>query len=571
MVDIQNYGIRPIYERDDFSSYLVIKPEVNKLLNYQVEMIINNRIPGLLPMDLRRKNNETCLYYNITSQMPLSQFLSRKKINKEEFVNLLSQITGIMLSGVNYLLYNKCYILRVDYIYINPANFEINMVYIPAIMDEEVNQILRKFVINLIVNTAYIEDENTGDNFIQKIINYLKGETFNINGFNRLLMQLSTGGNQDEYTNTEDQMSIKSAPDTMGMDGVSDIGSANSEAALEEKTGKVNSWDEVRCGKGDRGKGTEIDDKGKQCSYNTNDEEQGGLLGNLILNHSKISGKVWMAIGSQLIILILILLSKKFFESLNGNIKTTYAAVALIIIAIDTLLFKNLFGMGKTVDKPQSSPEGMCFTSGTQNISSKNINADNMNTQHTNIREDMNTQHTNAWQDMNAQSNARQGINSEEQPYRGLNLSGFGKPEKQITREPISKEPMKSNSYFCHEAKTALDYGGKTVLLSGKKEQKPMIINMKGNLQEEVPVNKADFLIGRLENQVDYTIKNDTIGKVHAQIITRENRYYLKDLNSRNGTFINDIRIDCNTENEIKDGDRITFADMDYLFVVRYI
>jgi len=42
----------------------------------------------------------------------------------------------------------------------------------------------------------------------------------------------------------------------------------------------------------------------------------------------------------------------------------------------------------------------------------------------------------------------------------------------------------------------------------------------------------------------------------------------VKDLNSKNGTFVNGVRIAANTEYEIKNNDKITFANSEYVFII---
>jgi len=66
---------------------------------------------------------------------------------------------------------------------------------------------------------------------------------------------------------------------------------------------------------------------------------------------------------------------------------------------------------------------------------------------------------------------------------------------------------------------------------------------------------------------VDYVIRNSAVGKVHAQIITRESSYFIKDLNSKNGTCINGVKIDSNEEYRIENNDRITLANNEYIFI----
>ena len=76
------------------------------------------------------------------------------------------------------------------------------------------------------------------------------------------------------------------------------------------------------------------------------------------------------------------------------------------------------------------------------------------------------------------------------------------------------------------------------------------------------------MVIGRLPDLVDFVVQNMSVGKVHAEIICRDGEYYIRDLNSRNGTYINGEKINSNTDYRIKNGDTVTLANCDYEFVV---
>ena len=107
-----------------------------------------------------------------------------------------------------------------------------------------------------------------------------------------------------------------------------------------------------------------------------------------------------------------------------------------------------------------------------------------------------------------------------------------------------------------------------TVFLGTAFKRNPLLKVIKTGNAEEIVINKPSFIIGRLDGQVDYVHSNNAIGKVHAEIITREGCYYLKDLNSKNGTFVNGKRLESNTEYEIKNNDKITLANSDFVFIV---
>lgn len=87
--------------------------------------------------------------------------------------------------------------------------------------------------------------------------------------------------------------------------------------------------------------------------------------------------------------------------------------------------------------------------------------------------------------------------------------------------------------------------------------------------QERIQINKPVYRIGKEKSYVDYFISNNPlISRSHADIITRSGKYYVKDLNSKNRTFINGWDIGVNNEVQIHEGDRLTLANEDFIFNV---
>ena len=84
-----------------------------------------------------------------------------------------------------------------------------------------------------------------------------------------------------------------------------------------------------------------------------------------------------------------------------------------------------------------------------------------------------------------------------------------------------------------------------------------------------VKISKPVFRIGKERSYVDYFVSNsNVISRSHADIIVRDNRYFVIDLNSKNKTYVNGRMIMPNCEIEIFDGDTITLANEDFLFKV---
>lgn len=86
------------------------------------------------------------------------------------------------------------------------------------------------------------------------------------------------------------------------------------------------------------------------------------------------------------------------------------------------------------------------------------------------------------------------------------------------------------------------------------------------NINKKVTIDKDIFRLGRDKNNVDYTILSRAVGRQHAMIIRKENDYYFKDNNSKNGSFINGNRLKTNTEYKICHKDKLTLANEDMIF-----
>ena len=87
------------------------------------------------------------------------------------------------------------------------------------------------------------------------------------------------------------------------------------------------------------------------------------------------------------------------------------------------------------------------------------------------------------------------------------------------------------------------------------------------NTFDRIDINKPVFRIGKERSYVDYFIgDNNTISRLHADIISRDNRYYLKDNNSTNHSYINGSMVQGNQESELFDGAVVTLSNEDFEF-----
>ncbi|ALC89398.1 hypothetical protein AM500_06075 [Bacillus sp. FJAT-18017] len=85
--------------------------------------------------------------------------------------------------------------------------------------------------------------------------------------------------------------------------------------------------------------------------------------------------------------------------------------------------------------------------------------------------------------------------------------------------------------------------------------------------QEKIVLNKPSYRIGKEKSFCDYFVSdNNAISRSHADIITRENRYYIVDHNSTNKTYVDGRAIPVKEEIEIFSGTRLRLANEEFVF-----
>lgn len=91
------------------------------------------------------------------------------------------------------------------------------------------------------------------------------------------------------------------------------------------------------------------------------------------------------------------------------------------------------------------------------------------------------------------------------------------------------------------------------------------MIAMNAPTRVEVVVTKDSFVIGKKAELCDGVISfNKMISRSHCKITQNGTQYYITDLQSANGTFVNNVRLRPNQPYPIRNGDIIRLANSDF-------
>lgn len=529
------------YESGASGSFLVASIDASEnVLTYQVEMLANNPNKNILPLDIRQKDAKHNFYYNITSKLALSQFLKRNRLKRDEFISIFSDIVKTILTSKDYLLSDKSFLLKEDYIYINPNSMEVSLVYLPLNFELNINDTLKDFTMNFIMYSANI-DETNSDNFLQRVLNLLKSDTFSILEFDNLLKELKAGRGLEQRSSQPAPVSVpkvesqvQQVPNEVRKEQPKpqvskpqphkavtptpppQVQAPSQQNAIPPRPGIPKS----------NAKQSPVAKKAPvQVSPVRNTAEN-------IVSKMKYKSSV-IIIGSAIQAIIAIgfiaLLASGSLDSLGNDMTINIFGLLILGGAASYVLWKSLLTEKNKVESVSAKKEPAPA--------------------------------------------ARPPVNMEKREIRTVSEAPSSAPARPVGNIPPQPQVMPqvtANTYSQLNETTVLSPGGmnETTVLGYSNAAYPYLQGKKDGVLEEIKINKPSFVIGRLRDQVDYVSQNNAVGKVHAEIISRDGSYFIKDLNSRNGTFVNGERLDSNTEREIKNNDKVTFANSEYVFII---
>ncbi|WP_068775629.1 DUF6382 domain-containing protein [Paenibacillus sp. FJAT-26967] len=117
-----------------------------------------------------------------------------------------------------------------------------------------------------------------------------------------------------------------------------------------------------------------------------------------------------------------------------------------------------------------------------------------------------------------------------------------------------------------HSADETVFLGQPATVSSKQQERWPVLEVMRGGRKETILLDTVSFIIGRGEGDVHYVEDMLGVSRVHAEIIRMTEGYAVRDLNSRNGTFLNSDRISSYQSVCLSDGDVIRIVHTEFIF-----
>ena len=215
------------YDVQGDSKFLVVKqPEGNEFDSLIMGMITNNLIPGVAQASFTQVDDVKYVKYNVTSRVTLREFL-RNIVQKDKLVQILSDIARAMNNVEEYMIDQSNILLDMDYIFVDPETGKALTICLPLSRVEQGDGLVVSFFKNLMFSIQYDRRENC--EYVTRIISFLnESQTFSATSFLKLMDEViyseaaALTGHllqqplQNEYTNGQDMVN---QPDFVGQTG----------------------------------------------------------------------------------------------------------------------------------------------------------------------------------------------------------------------------------------------------------------------------------------------------------------------------------------------------------------
>lgn len=517
------------FRKDLRCSYMVIaKDDTLNPEQYCIDLLEHQTIEGILPFERRRLDNKEFYYYEITGKQAMSNIFEKAVLNYDAVKDIFQGILEILGKAYDYLLPEDDFILSPEYIYMNIIINKPNLCYLPGFAKS-----IKKQMSSLLEYLMNKVDYNDKDAvlLIYQLYAVSREEDFTLD-------QLTEALHKD-YGQKPKEKSIQQKAEEFIEDQYQ-----SAEAASIIEGGKIEAIlrEEATTGGAAFGRKRELF---RLRSDNGNEEvNEDELPANIPVMKEKIESETEVSVYpiqnlilSGICILIGVLLIVLGFTTgilynSFGNRIDYSKLVALVVI----ILCGEGYGLKKLLDK--------------KNKVVKVVKACEY-----------------------------------VDPHRILELQGISRKRTPKAHIVDDLNSGKSSEISCIDSDLGSQKdSGKELLReksSGEEEFNPtcllcdlnivkseLILKAFNELQyKDIVISSFPFFIGKLKENVDYCLEKDVISRYHAKITYEDNRYYITDLNSTNGTFINGEVLMTYQKKEIKIGDEIAFANIKYRII----
>lgn len=586
------------YENQGATTYLVYEVnESDEIDSLSLGMLTNNKIQGLAQTLFTQMDETRYIKYNVSSKISVRQFFNGP-VNKKRLLGVFNGIVDGLLSAEDYMIDSNAIVLDMDYIFADVSTCEATLICLPISNLEREKTDLGVFFKNIMVNTQFDSTENS--DHVAKIFNFLNSSpTFSLTDFKALLDEIHNSENMTQMLSD-----VKREKEVVQTQNVQQNNINNQNMQQRQINVQQQAVSNPQIQSNQQMQQNPQIQPNKQIRQNMLNQQQRQLrqqppkpmpnnrqmnIPNMNIPNQPVNKKTQSApqqSNAEKEMSLFYLLqhysaenaavykaqkAAKKAQSQNNMVQGNMAMP-------DT---KNKHKKEKMPKPPkgQVQPGGFAVPgmagnngmavpgmNGQQNFAMPGQQNLNIPTPQNNIQR----QNTMSQQQPLQQPQVQADIQNQQIPQP----QQVKQPQPSQPSQPLQQpHPEMQGQQMNFGETTNLDMlmrGGTTVLNSSMRPPdmvSPHLIRIKTN--ENIMIDKPVFRIGKEKSYVDYFVSDNTaVSRSHANIVSRESKYYVMDTNSTNHTYLNGKMIQSNVEVELAHGDKIRLGNEDFEFMM---
>lgn len=115
--------MKTYYKNDLKRAYMILEGKEGDREDYQIVMLEENEIPGILNMDVRYVDNQSQYYYDISGKTSFKTLHEKVNLTLEDMQLLVNNLLQAIQTLKKYMLDNKCLLLDPEYIYFSEDTY----------------------------------------------------------------------------------------------------------------------------------------------------------------------------------------------------------------------------------------------------------------------------------------------------------------------------------------------------------------------------------------------------------------------------------------------------------------
>jgi hypothetical protein len=553
------------YENQGNNTYLVYKIGASDNVDtMSLGMITNNKIDGIVPTLFTQSDTDRFIKYNISAKVSAKEFLSGV-VNKKRLLGVFISVLKAIKSTEEYMIDARRLLIDLEHIYVDVSKCDAMLVCLPLVrQNESVN--IPMFFKQIMFSTQFDQNENC--DYVAQIINYLNSTpVFSVDAFEKLLMDIDA-----------DNLNIAASKAVVGQQKPVQPQSQSQSQQPKPMQPVMNQLKNEQVQ-------TNMPSQGKMQSQRETQSANNVVQPNQVnfavpnmnpQNQNRINNNVQMG------------------TNISGTYVETTSEKQMSMFGLLTHYSKEnkqIYERQKAQRKAQKEAEKNGAAMPGQNVKPSNVSfaipgqppqQRPQPAQPQTVMPQQPQQQFAQPQRQFTQSNQPQRQFAQPQPMPQAQQ----KPAQQV--QPQSVQNQNTNTGMTGNPSvppqilenmtkagnfgetTVLGVGseaGETTVLGTSQAQiiKPYLLRIKNN--ERIELNKPVFRIGKERSYVDYFVSDNTaVSRSHANIINKDNEFYIVDTNSTNHTYVNGSMIQSNVETKIEHGTKIRLANEDFEF-----